>query len=218
MNKFCILSDFDGTITEKDGLYTFIQQYAKGDWQKIEQDWAEGLISSKECLIEEFNLVPDLSPELIEKFVKTLNIDNCFIEFYNFLRSKNIDFYIVSDGIDYFINKILEKHNLNDINIISNHGEFQRNEFKLTFPNDNERCINNAGTCKCAILSNLKQKYEQIYYIGDGVSDYCVADKADLLFAKSRLQTYCENKNIDYIGYKNFNDIQKHFVNNLIYQ
>ncbi len=208
MKQFCILSDFDGTITLKDGLYSFIEKYAKGDWQKIEQDWANGKINSKECLIEEFKLVPNLSEELISEFIDTLGIDETFIDFYNQINVKNIDFYIVSDGIDYFIKQILKKYKLENVKIISNHGEFRGEFFEITFPNDFSSCINNAGTCKCKILSDLKQEYETIIYIGDGVSDYCVANKADILYAKSKLMDYCIKNRIKYQPYKSFNDIK----------
>lgn len=208
MEKFCIVSDFDGTITDYDGLYTFISTYADGDWQKIEEDWANGKISSKECLIKEFKLVPDLSEELIADFTDNLNIDMYFKDFFDYISEKGIDFYIVSDGIDYFINRILHKYNLDDINIISNHGEFRGEFFELTFPNDSPECINNAGTCKCKIISELKKKYDRVFYIGDGVSDYCAANKADVLFAKSKLQEYCKKQNIKFSAYSNFKDIQ----------
>ena len=211
MKDFCILSDFDGTISKKDGLYTFISQYAQGDWQTIEQNWADGKIDSKECLIEEFKLVPNLSQELIAKFIETLSIDEYFKNFYDYVLDRQIDFYVVSDGIDYFINGILKKYGLNDINIFSNHGEFKGNNFTITFPNDNPDCVNNAGTCKCAILNNLRKSYKKIYYIGDGVSDYCVADKADVLFAKSRLASFCQTKNIKYTEYVSFKDIFEFF-------
>lgn len=207
MNNLCILCDFDGTITEKDGLYTFIASYAKDGWEDIEQLWTEGKISSKECLIEEFKLVPDLSEELIAQFIKTISIDESFVSFYEKIKNLNIDFFVVSDGIDYFINKILSRYGLDDIKIISNHGEFKGEFFEITFPNDSGDCINNAGTCKCKVLSGLKEKYEKIVYIGDGVSDYCVADKANVLYAKSRLLNYCKENKIDYIPYNTFNDI-----------
>ncbi len=210
-NNLCIVSDFDGTITERDGLYTFIQMYAVGDWEKIEQEWAEGKINSKECLIEEFKLIPNLSEQLIDEFVKILKIDEYFIEFYNRIKHNNIDFYIVSDGIDYFIDRILYKYGLENIKIVSNHGEFVNGKFVITFPNDNTECKNNAGTCKCKILENLRNKYSKICYIGDGVSDYCVADKADVLFAKSRLAKYAKEHNIEYIPYKNFSSITNHY-------
>ena len=213
MKDFCILSDFDGTISKKDGLYTFISMYAKGDWQKIEQDWVDGNIDSKECLIEEFKLIPDLSEKLISDFVETLEIDEYFARFYNYTIENNIDFYVVSDGIDYFIERILNKFGLYDLKIISNHGEFKDKVFEITFPNDNANCVNNAGTCKCTVLKNLRSEYNKIYYIGDGVSDYCVADKADVLFAKSRLAKYCRDKNIKYIEYENFNNILNYFKN-----
>ena len=208
MKKICILSDFDGTITDRDGLYTFISKFAKGDWQKIEQDWVVGKISSKECLIEEFNLVPDLSEKLITNFIQELNIDETFRDFYEKIKEKNIDFYVVSDGIDYFIDKILSKHGLSGIKTISNHGEFINGKFEITFPNDNPKCINNAGTCKCKVLKDLKKEYEKIIYIGDGASDFCIADKADILYAKARLKEFCKNKNINYIPFNKFADIK----------
>lgn len=208
MKDYIIISDFDGTITRCDGLYKFIATYAAGDWEKIEKDWSEGKISSKECLIEEFKLVPDLSEELISSFVKTIEIDDSFKDFYKNICDKNIDFCVVSDGVDYFINKILERNNLFGLKIISNHGAFRGESFELTFPNDFTACKNNAGTCKCKIIEDFREKYNQIIYIGDGVSDYCVAEKADKLYAKSKLADYCEERNIKFIPYNSFSDIK----------
>ena len=205
--KTCVVSDFDGTITSKDGLYGFIETYASEGWEKIEQDWVDGKIGSKECLIEEFKLVPDLSEELISEFIKTLTMDETFVDFYGKTIQKGYDFYIVSDGIDYFINKILKKYGAEDVKVISNHGEFRGEFFEITFPNDSSKCINNAGTCKCSVLADLRKNYDKIIYIGDGVSDYCVADKADILFAKSKLADYCEEKCINYQLFNKFSDI-----------
>jgi 2-hydroxy-3-keto-5-methylthiopentenyl-1-phosphate phosphatase len=91
--------------------------------------------------------------------------------------------------------------------MFSNHGEFDNGKFEITFPNDYSKCKNNAGTCKCKILFDLKKDYEKIIYIGDGVSDYCVADKADILYAKSRLAKYCQDKKLDFIKFETFKDI-----------
>ena len=208
MKKIIIVSDFDGTITEKDGLYTFIKEYARAGWENIEQDWADGKISSKECLIEEFKLVPDLSEELVASFIRTIGIDESFKDFYNRLSENNIDFCIVSDGIDYFINKILKQHGIDDAKIISNHGVFRGEFFEITCPNDYSGCKNNAGTCKCKIISDLKKDYEKVIYIGDGTSDFCVADKADVLYAKSKLLNYCEDRGIKCVPYNSFRDIE----------
>ncbi len=208
MKDIAILSDFDGTITKEDGLYSFIEKYAQGNWQEVEQAWVRGDISSKECLVNEFKLIPDLSEELISDFVRNVIIDEYFKMFYYETISKNnFDFYIVSDGIDYFIDKILRQNGLENIKIISNHGYFRGEFFEITFPNDFSGCKNNAGTCKCNVLSSLKSNYKRIIYIGDGVSDFCVASHADILYAKSKLADYCIQEEIDFIKFNSFNDI-----------
>ena len=209
MKELCVLCDFDGTITQKDGLYEFIKTYASEGWERLEQNWETGKISSKDCLIKQFNLVSNLSENLIKTFVENVEIDENFPKFYHLLSSQNIDFYIVSDGIDYFINQTLLKYKISNVKIISNHGEFIKNKFVITFPNDYSLCKNNAGTCKCKVLENLRKQYKKITYIGDGVSDYCVADKADIIFAKLSLKNFCIKNNIKHIPFNSFEDIMQ---------
>ena len=45
---------------------------------------------------------------------------------------------------------------------------------------------------------------------GDGYSDVCAIDETDLLFAKSYLQSYCEEENITHNPFDTFADISKH--------
>ena len=207
MKKFCILSDFDGTITEKDSLFYFFETFADKKWLEVEKDWADGKISSKECLIKEFALVKNLSEKLIDDYLSDTKVDETFVDFYKKIKEKNIDLFVVSDGVDYFINKILEKSGLKGIEIISNHGEFIDGEFVLSFPNDCPNCKNNAGTCKCNVLKNKRKEYQKIIYLGDGTSDFCVADKPDILYAKTKLLNYCKENSIDAISFNNFSDV-----------
>ena len=207
MKKFCILSDFDGTITEKDSLFGFFEKFADKSWLEVEKEWTDGKISSKECLIREFALVPGLSEKLIDDYLADTKIDLTFIDFYQKIKEKNIDFFVISDGVDFFINKILKKAGLNDLKIISNHGEFINGEFVLTFPYDCKKCKNNAGTCKCAVVEQKRKEYEKIIYLGDGTSDFCVADKADILYAKEKLFKYCSSKGINAILFEKAEDI-----------
>lgn len=211
MKKLCILSDFDGTITEKDSLFGFFEKYADKKWLDVEKDWVEGKISSKECLIKEFDFVPGLSEKLIDDYLSNIHIDSSFVEFYKKTQEKDIDLFVVSDGVDYFINKILEKEGLNNLNIISNHGEFVNGKFVLSFPNDNPLCKNNSGTCKCAVVNEKRKEYEKIVYLGDGTSDFCVADKADVLFAKEKLYNFCSSKGIKSIKFERIKDIPFNF-------
>ncbi len=210
MKKTCILSDFDGTITEKDALYFFFKQFATSEWLKVERLWTEGKIDSKKCLQDEFALVPNLSKSLIDKYLDTVTIDKYFKSFYELIKRKDMNLAIVSDGIDYFIERILQNNNIEGIEIISNHGEFENDKLKLTFPNADTKCLNNAGTCKCKVVQMIKERYENVVYIGDGMSDFCVAGKADVLFAKNSLALYCKENNIAHFRFTDFKGVINH--------
>lgn len=210
MKDFIIVSDFDGTITSRDSLYFFFKEHAKSSWLEVEKLWVDEVIDSKECLKLQFELVEGLNEELIEEYTSKIELDPYFREFNNYRIKKDIDFVVVSDGVDYFIKKILQKNNIENIKIISNHAEFTDGKFNLTFPNSNPLCKNNAATCKCAAINNLRNNYKKIIYAGDGVSDFCVSKslkEGDILFAKDSLLIHAKKNNIPCIEFKNFKNI-----------
>lgn len=207
MEKIIIASDFDGTITLSDSLFRFFATYALAEWKNVEELWENKIIDSKECLEREFALVPDLSEELIENYTKTVKIDPYFKKFYASAKKAGIDFVVISDGVDYFIEKIFKNAGISDVTVFSNHGEFVGGKFVLSYPNTNVRCKKNSGTCKCGIVADLRKNYDKVYYLGDGTSDYCVADKADKTYAKTKLANYCKKNNIDFIEFKTFENL-----------
>jgi len=207
MKEKIIVSDFDGTITKQDTLYTFLKTHAQDEWLDVENEWLRGDIGSGECLQRQFALVPNLSDKLLDDFIQTVEIDDYFCVFNELRLRNNVDFIIVSDGLDYFINRILDKHGIKDVKIVTNHAEFKNGEFVMNFPNKSKFCKHNAGTCKCQVVSALRPDYRDIYYIGDGTSDNCVADKVDFLFAKSGLLNYCKNTHINCIEYSTYNEV-----------
>ncbi|MCR5265601.1 MAG: MtnX-like HAD-IB family phosphatase [Cyanobacteria bacterium RUI128] len=208
MREKIIVSDFDGTITKTDTLSKFLEDYADDKWLDIENDWRDGKFGSQECLVRQFALVPNLTPRLVDEFLDTMSIDEGFIPFCKMAQYNNIPVVILSDGLDYFINKILEKNNIDFVNVITNHAYFDdRGKFIIEFPNDSKHCTNNAGTCKCKVVKNLKKLYKQVIYVGDGASDFCVSKEPDIVFAKAGLAEYCTQNNIEHKKYKTFNDI-----------
>ena len=211
MRDMIIVSDFDGTITKTDTLSKFLEDYADPKWLDIENDWREGKFGSQECLVKQFALVPNLTPELIDNFLDTMEIDEGFIPFALRAKKNGIPIVILSDGLDYFINKILEKNKIDFVNVITNHAYFggkYNTDFIIEFPNDSKHCSNNAGTCKCKVVKNLIKRYKKVVYIGDGASDFCVSKEPDIVYAKSGLAEYCKRNNLKHIEFKNYSDIK----------
>lgn len=211
-NKSIIYCDFDGTVTKEDSVNKFLTLFADKKWLEVEEQWIQGEIGSKECLSKQVELVPALSDEELMGYVNSIEIDDYFVEFYNFLKNCNVELVILSDGFDFFIEKTLEKHNLQDIKYFANSLIVNDNKLSLEFNFNNPNCKNGSGTCKCN-----RTKIEDFCYIGDGLSDACIANKAGKLFAKNNLKKYCDKEKIDYINFETFKDILGHFSEEIDY-
>lgn len=207
-----VVCDFDGTITKKDTINDFLDRFADKKWLEIEEDWISGKISTCDAMHSQFGMIKGMTEEIFDNFFETVQIDNYFQDFYNLCKARNIKITIVSDGFEYFIKKILSKYEINDIDIYSNHFEYNGGNFIMEFPYKNTQCQRGAGTCKCSFIKNFKKDYNRVIYIGDGASDFCPASKADFLFAKDRLLEYCEKNNISCVKYTNFNEVINHDI------
>lgn len=197
-----IYCDFDGTISKEDSVYKFLSLFADKKWLEVESLWQKEQISSKECLEKQVALLPKMEQKTFDDYVDAIEIDEYFIEFYKFLKMRNIELIILSDGFDLFIKKTLERNGLGEIKYYANSLFYKNNQFDIKFNNYNPACNIQSGSCKC---SQVKEK--NFYYIGDGLSDVCIAKKAQQLFAKSNLKKYCERKNINHISFNTFEDI-----------
>ena len=196
-----IYCDFDGTITKKDSVNNFFEMYASANWIDSEKLWIEGKISSKENAIIQVGLINNVTQKQFDDYIDAIEIDDYFLDFVDFVKSNNIKLTILSDGFDLFIQKVLERYNL-DIPFYANKLIYKNSKFSIEFPYYNENCDKKAGMCKCQ-----KVKEDKFCYIGDGTSDLCIASKANLLFASKNLHKYCKENDIKHYHFTSFRNI-----------
>lgn len=203
MKRFdAIYCDFDGTITKQDAVNSFFEIYADKKWLEYEKLWVEGKISSQENAIKQVALLREVTPEQLNDYINSIEIDDYFLDFYEFIKKSNIKFSILSDGFDLFVYKTLERYNIKDVSVFANHLIYENNKFGIEFPHHNINCDIMAGMCKCNKIKEVK-----FCYIGDGTSDLCVARKADVLFASKNLHKFCKQKLIKHFYFESFRNI-----------
>ena len=208
--KDAVICDFDGTITKVDSINEFLNRFADKKWLEIEAGWIEGKISTIDAMKQQFGMIKGMTNKKLDEFFESIEIDEHFNNFCKYAEQNNIKVIILSDGFKYFIDRIIKKYKIEtEIEIDSKEFKYEKGEFIMNFPNKKSNCKKNAGTCKCYFVEKFKKLYETVYYVGDGPSDYCTADKVDFLFAKNRLSEYCKNKNIPFIYYNDFNEVIK---------
>lgn len=203
MNNCFLAIDFDGTISEIDVTDAILQRYANSDWLAVEELWINGTIGSQECLERQMRLVK-ADIEVILSFIDGITIDQHFSSFIQYVNSRDIPHAIISDGFSLFIRRILTNAGLPDVPVYANHLAEESGILKAAFTNSAIGC--SAGTCKCTVARKLSQGKPMVL-IGDGRSDFCLADKADYVFAKGKLVTYCHSKGIAYSAFDDFRDI-----------
>ena len=90
MKRFdAIYCDFDGTITKDDSVNKFFEIYAP-NWMDSEKLWIEGKISSRENAIIQVGLLNNVSQKQLDDYINSIEIDDYFLDFVDYVKSKNI--------------------------------------------------------------------------------------------------------------------------------
>nr|MBN2276549.1 MtnX-like HAD-IB family phosphatase [candidate division Zixibacteria bacterium] len=209
--KQAIFCDFDGTFASRDVGYRLFKHFSDGKNDEIVAAWKAMKISSRECLLEEARMVRASESE-IKSFLDQFELRPGAAEFYHEVTRRNIPFYIVSDGIDLYLDYILEKNGLGKIKRFCNHGIVKDSRLRLEFPYDNHGCPR-CGCCKGARIGDIigpNPSIWQVIFIGDGLSDLCALPRSNLIFARGDLLDYCQANSISAIEYQNFFDIMNY--------
>ena len=203
-----VFCDFDGTVTKQDVIDLILEKLADPEWLNIESRWIEGEINSRECLSMQIPLIKG-DYNAVENLLKEVEVDPTFKPFSNWCLKQNIPLYIGSEGLSEVINCLFFRENIKVTSIWSNKLEINKNgsfTIKFPYPSKSENC--KLGLCKCQVVEqNAKNELKVV--IGDGLNDTCWIEKADLIFAKSKLLNYCELKKIPFQPFQNFNDIKQ---------
>ena len=207
-----VFCDFDGTITPLDVTDQILAQLAHPSWREIEQQWMQGMIGSRECLERQIALV-DAPAEELHAIVDAATVDADFVAFCKFARKARLPLYIVSDGFDYVIRRVLkragvDRHFRNGLTLFASALRVEGRRLVPFFPHSPEPCAHGCATCKAALIRRLQEGRQPVIFVGDGMSDRFAVEVADVVFAKRHLLAYCRENGIACHPFETFKDIQ----------
>jgi 2-hydroxy-3-keto-5-methylthiopentenyl-1-phosphate phosphatase len=211
---YVIVSDFDGTITREDSNALLAEVCGNAENAQIEIDFIGGLISNREAFERHFKAMR-ISIEDYKEFIKSnITIDPAFDVFLEKVHKLGVSLYIVSAGFRQAVESVMGKERLSGIEVFAN--ELSGEPYIMpTFASKNPVCVKPygpCGNCKRDCLKIIKRKSgKKILYIGDGITDRCAVDEADLLYAKDSLAEYCDINRLPYLPFVDFKDV----INNL---
>lgn len=203
--KRVYFTDFDGTITKLDTTEAMVQTFAQEGWQENMRKWEQGELSTEESAREILRLFR-VTRKKLAHFVENIPIDDTFRDFVTYIEKRQEKLYILSDGFDFNLDLILQKAGLSQLQTYSNCLIIKNNKYDLASPFTSPWC-GKCGTCKKTLVENLKGAAEEAIYIGDGYSDICGSQAADLIFAKGHLLQHCHTLGIPAQPFTTFGEI-----------
>ena len=210
MSPWLIQCDFDGTISLSDVTDSLLNRFGLPGWQAAEAAWMRGEIGSRTCMQRQVALL-DVDEATLIDHLDTIDIDPAFPAFVKRAEALGLAVQVISDGIDFAIHRVLQRHGLDHLPVAANRliANGPR-RWALQSPHADSACARDSGTCKCASLSRQHAVGRYVAFIGDSTSDFCVSRHADRVFAKSRLIEHCIDNDIRNTAFEHFGQLLVH--------
>jgi len=209
--KPIIFCDFDGTITETDNIVSLMTHFVPEQSEKIAKAMMAQTISFKDGITAMFELLStSQKDDIIQYLMETAVIREGFSEFVRYAQEHDIPFYIVSGGVDFFIQPLLERFGPFS-GIYCNNADFSGEQITVVYPHScDEHCAKfstqSCGCCKPTVMREMAQSDQFKIVIGDSISDFEAAKQADLVLAREQLIDRCNDLHIPYKPFNTFYD------------
>ncbi|WP_409294590.1 2-hydroxy-3-keto-5-methylthiopentenyl-1-phosphate phosphatase [Peribacillus sp. SCS-26] len=202
-----IFCDFDGTITESDNIISLMKEFGPEGWRDLADAVLNKKISISEGVGKMFSLLESSKKDEIIRFVESnAVIRPGFREFTGFAKEQNIPFYVVSGGIDFFVEPMLKPFN-GIAGVYCNRASFKKDYIEVEWPHScDSSCSKACGCCKPSIMRSIASEKEFKIVIGDSITDLEAAKIADLVIARDYLSERCAEEGIPYHPFTTFYD------------
>lgn len=207
MKKKVILSDFDGTITTTNVLDSLYEEFGGLGFDQHMERWRRGEISTMQEIELIFSTIKATRREM-EAFLRTVKLDPGFRSLLGHCRKQDIPFAVVSDGLRWYIDYILNFHDVGVPDVFAGDISFTPDGFRFSFPwYDSAYPLR--STAKPLIVKDFQRRGYSVIFIGDGLTDVEAAEVADVIYAKDVLLFEAEERGIEVRKFENMHDIYR---------
>lgn len=210
--SWIVVTDFDGTLTEKDIGNEICQFFRPQEYKTLSGMYGRNELNLRNFQQQMWSNFPATREKFIEASLRVASLRPGVNEFLEICAHKNIPVYIASCGIDTYIESVIErffsKFAQAAIKGIScNKSSFGDTSLQtITAPNADLTQPEPLHKGKWA--QELAQKHRsKVMAMGNGGSDRTFLGHVDLLFATEKLVKISETAGHPYLPFENFFDI-----------
>ena len=206
MSGRTVVVDFDGTVTETDTLDAVAEEF--GDYaifQEADEGLDRGSMSLHEVIRREYEPVRAPLEEVVPWVVERARIRPGFHELVDAADRNGWHLVILSAGFRELIEPILAHAGLAHLELLANSVDADPSGWRIRF-RDEEPCTVCGEPCKRSTVTAIAGD-DEVVYIGDGFSDRCAAEAADLVFARRGLAEWLDERGRPYDHFEDFHSV-----------
>jgi 2-hydroxy-3-keto-5-methylthiopentenyl-1-phosphate phosphatase len=208
--RFAIVTDFDATVTVDDMGDLVSMHFAGRDtWQRAEDEFKAGSIDFATLLRKVFEPITATREEIGAFVAERAVLRPGFERLVARCRDEGRPLVVCSAGLDVYIEPVLARlpADLREHVILrANEAICSPGGMTLRFPGQGTGC-GWCGSCKAPPVEELRAAGWRVIFCGDGTSDRCAANVADLVFARAKLLDWCKTNGIAARPFETFDEV-----------
>jgi 2-hydroxy-3-keto-5-methylthiopentenyl-1-phosphate phosphatase len=205
-----VFCDFDGTITSTETFVGVLKHFSPVLANELIPKILAKEITLRQGVRQIVESIPSsVYPDELLNFVQDKPIRPGLSSFIDYLDSRQIPFIVISGGLRCLVEAVLKRENL-----------YERcaKIYAIDIDQTNERLkvlseweSGNELVAKVDIIKQECRNNEKVIMIGDSITDLNASKFADVVFARDGLCNYLKQENIEFIEWKDFEDIKMKF-------
>ncbi len=201
-----VLCDFDGTIAEIDTAVVVFNRFIDGNWKIFNEQLDRGEITLEQCMRKQFSMTKAPKSVILDELDLDIAFRPGFEGLVDYCSNNQIPFEIVSAGLDFVIDHLLEVRGLSGTMVHAARTRFTENGLEM---DSLELQDSNSIDFKEDLVNYIKDQGYSVVYIGDGMSDKGAVMSADYVFAVkgSRLAEFCKVEGINHQDMIDFHEV-----------
>jgi 2-hydroxy-3-keto-5-methylthiopentenyl-1-phosphate phosphatase len=205
--KTAVQIDFDGTVTVKDVSFLLLDKYVGPVWRKYLDEYSAANISVGAFNKKVFGMMKAGKKEMTEFVLSSpdVQIRPGLKELLDYCRDKGYKPVIVSNGLCFYIEALLEKQGIQGLEFHAAENVFYDGGMNVRYVGPDGKEVDAAF--KEAWAAELRRQGYEIIYIGNGTSDIHPARLARQVFACEDLLMACKKENLAYYPFEDFRDV-----------
>jgi len=204
LDHLLVALDFDDTITAQDCNDILLQETTGEAWLKSEAAMVRGEISRTAAFRIQFGLIHVPRERLLEIVVAAATLRDGFADFLEQLLERGARVVVVSDGLREGIERVWDREGLPPVEIYAS--ELLGDEvagYDLAYNPLAYACLH-CEYCKGSVVRQILDGHHTVAVVGDGEGDLCMAQMADVVFARGNLREACEKRGLPYRPFESF--------------